>query len=65
MSTSKFKVAVHWRILLKYFSPRLLPRLLSVKVTLNTVGIAVLFGVTWADEDAFSKGVDLEVGGED
>ena len=46
-------------------SVRSLPSLLSVKVTLNTLGIAVLFGVTWADEDAFSKGVDLEVGGED
>ena len=46
-------------------SVRSLPSLLSVKVTLNTVGIAVLFGVTWADEDAFSKGVDVEVGGKD
>ena len=46
-------------------SVRSLPSLLSVKVTLNTVGIAVLFGVTWANEDAFSKGVDIEVGGKD
>ena len=46
-------------------SVRSLPSLLSVKVTLNTVGIAVLFGVTWANEDAFSKGVDVEVGGKD
>ena len=34
-------------------------------MTLNTVGIAVLFVVTLADEDAFSKGVDVEVGGKD
>ena len=33
--------------------------LLSVKVTLNTAGIVLLFGVILAHEDAFSKCVDF------
>ena len=56
----------------KYFSNTSVPSLLSllsVKVTLNTAGIVLLFGVILAHEDAFSKCVDffadVEVGGED
>ena len=52
-----------------YTSVAPLLSLLSVKVTLNTAGIVLLFGVILAHEDAFSKCVDffadVEVGGED